>query len=159
MTGRKLQRKRLEAVRDHVTKLGSRPEEMDHEDQLVYSGREAIDEIVRGHVVRWLDMSVILSSGQNPETDACGCVIGVTASLFPAETEAAYDAIEKKTGAANASGAAARVLGLSAVQATALFYGSTDEDARPLDALTGAEVGAAIGRLLDGAEAHRIWKD
>ena len=104
-------------------------------------------------------MSVILSSGRNPETDACGCVIGVTASLFPAETEAAYDAIAKKTGAANASGAAARVLGRSGIQATAIFYGSTDEDARPLDTLTGAEVGATIGRLLDGAEPNRIWED
>ena len=122
------------------------------------AGGQRFEEIAGGNVVRALDMSVFWAGGPDPERDACGCVIGVTASLFPKETLAAFDAIQREKDHVSEAGAAARVLGLSPQQSLALFYGRADGDGPPLDELTVAQVTSAIDEVLAGTDATGIWK-
>ena len=156
---RPLNRERMTALRDRMRTL-LRPERKTEHGHWPRTD-EIFQQAAQGNGVTMLDMSRIwLTEGNNPDCGTSGCAIGVTITMFPKETKAAHSQREANGRYATMTDAAAEVLGLNEAQATALFDGPVTDETQEatLEKLTGAEVAAAINRLLKGSAPKHIWR-
>ena len=90
-----------------------------------------------------------------------GCVIGVTATLYPDEFEAAGKRCRDLNNRCltGLGAAAAEVLGLDEETGAALFYAGPEHPLElQLKQLSSASVARAIDRILEGEEAEDLWR-
>ena len=156
---RRLNRERMSALRDRMRALHRQEQKTEHGHWP--RTEEIFQRAAQGNGVTMLDMSRIwVTEGNNPACGTRGCAIGVTITMFPEETRAAHSQREKNGNYATMTDAAADVLGLNEAQASALFDGPVTDETQEatLEKMTGAEVAAAIDRLLNGSAPNHIWE-
>ena len=154
--GTPVQRDRLHRVRDCVRQMPRHDNgEKDRQGTFV-SQAEMIRRAREGNGIRKLDMRTVWE-GDRSGCNSKGCVIGLTVSLFPDETEAVL-AREKAAGRNDEliDAAAAEVLGLETAIADALFYGSGSAS-ETFGEQSGPQVADAIDRILNGASPQEVW--
>ena len=156
---RPLNRERMSALRDRMRTLHRQEQKTEH-GHWPWTD-EIFQRAAQGNGVTMLDMSRIwVTEGNNPACGTRGCAIGVTITMFPEETKAAHNQREKNGNYATMTDAAADVLGLNEAQSVALFDGPVTDETQEatLEKMTGAEVAAAIDRLLNGSAPNHIWE-
>ena len=154
-------RERLEQVREHVERMPDAGGVGSASGVPIHSGRRALAMVAEGRGVARLDMTVVWAGNEHGGDRPCGCVIGVTASLFPEETTAAYERLAE-AGIPTLASAAGSVLGLTAEQKEALLYGpgtAGDGGFDELEKLGPADVSRAIRRIQNGEHGRSIWDD
>ena len=162
-------RERLKQVREHVERMPDAGGVGSASGVPIHSGRRALAMVADGRGVARLDMTVVWAGNEHGGDRPCGCVIGVTASLFPEETTAAYESLAEtgiptvdEDDARTLASAAGSVLGLTAEQKEALFYGpgtAGDGGFDELEKLRPADVSRAIRRIQNGEHGRSIWDD
>lgn len=163
-------RERLEQVRERVERIPDAGGLGSASGVPIHSGWRALAMIAEGRGVAQLDMTMVWAGNEHGGDRPCGCVIGVTASLLPKEsTTAAYERLADagvltvdEDDARTLASAAGTVLGLTAEQEEALFYGpgkAGEGGFNNLEKLGRAEVSRAIRRIQDGEHSRSIWND
>ena len=155
-----LNRERLVQVRNAVRKL---PDQGKYPHPWVgvqksLSGRRALEAIEDCRGITRLDMSLICAESKSRDGGRCGCVIGLTATLFPEQVRREFNALAEECRQPPLGANVAKVLGLRSEQSDALLYGEGHPTAEErLETISSAEVARAIEAQLNHADAEEIW--